>query len=125
MFSASNFLRQAGVVIILIGLSYGIHPQQFLGAYVQLPALTVDVLHIFKGVMGMYVGLALFWIWAANKTEYQRAAVLSCVVFMAGLAAGRMLSLLTDGMASPLLMAYAVAEVSVACMGCYILKRKN
>ena len=123
MFDRKAFLIQSAVAIIFLGLSYGVSPQALLGALVQFPTLSVDLKHIFKGVMGLYIGMALYWLWASNKPEAQQGAIISCVVFMAGLASGRIVSFLIDGWPSPLLLGYAVAEILVVLMGLSVLRR--
>ena len=54
-----------------------------------------------------------------------RAALLSEVVFMTGLALGRLLSLLVDGIPSLLLIIYLLLEVSFAAIGVYLLRQST
>ncbi len=51
-----------------------------------------------------------------------RTALISEIVFMSGLAAGRLLSLILDGWPSLILIAYAVAELLLAGWGIYCLR---
>jgi hypothetical protein len=51
-----------------------------------------------------------------------RTALISEIVFMSGLAAGRLLSLFLDGWPSLILIAYAVAELLLAGWGTYCLR---
>ncbi len=125
IFGRKAFLIQSAVAIIFLGLSYGVNPQALLGALLQFLTLNVDLKHIFKGVMGLCIGMALYWLWASNKPEAQQGAIISCVVFMAGLASGRVVSFLADGWPSPLLLGYAVAEILVVLMGLSVLRCGN
>jgi hypothetical protein len=52
-----------------------------------------------------------------------RTALISEIVFMVGLAAGRILDLLVAGWPSPMLIAYAVAELVLAACGIFCLKQ--
>jgi hypothetical protein len=54
--------------------------------------------------------------------ELMRTALISEIVFMSGLAAGRLLSLFLDGWPSPILIAYAVAELLLAGWGIFFLR---
>ena len=51
-----------------------------------------------------------------------RTALICEIVFMAGLAAGRLLVLLLSGWPSPMLIAYAFAELLLAAWGIYVSK---
>ena len=52
-----------------------------------------------------------------------RTALIGEIVFMAGLAAGRLLDLLLNGWPSQMLIASAVAELLLAAWGVFCLKR--
>lgn len=54
--------------------------------------------------------------------ELMRTTLISEIVFMSGLAAGRLLSLFLDGWPSPILIAYAVAELLLAGWGIFFLR---
>ena len=123
MFGNKFFLSSAGLSLILIGFSYGINSQSFLGTAIQLPQLTTDLSHIFRGIMGLYFAIGLYWIWAAQIPRHHRGALISLIAVMLGLFSGRMLSFVLDGRASPLLMVYAAMEIVVACVGIFLLKK--
>ena len=75
--------------------------------------------------MGLYLALAVFWIIGAYRAEVRQAALYSLVVFMLGLAAGRTLSLVVDGMPSWLLIVYLVLELILGMLGLQLLKRSD
>lgn len=86
---------------------------------IELPNET----HIFRGVMGLYLALVTLWILGAMNENYERAAILSEVFFMSGLAVGRFLSLLVDGWPHWLLVNYLVLEAILAVAGIMLLKQ--
>ena len=71
--------------------------------------------------MGLYLALVVFWIIGAFKESMQTAALWSLTVFMFGLAEGRLLSLVLDGLAHPLLSVYLVLEVVMGFVGLALL----
>jgi len=64
-----------------------------------------------RAVMGLYFGMVVFWLWGAFKPSMTGPALAGCAVFMLGLAAGRILSFIIDGMPHWLLVVYAILEI--------------
>jgi hypothetical protein len=60
--------------------------------------------------------MVVFWLMGAFKNSMARAALATCAVFMLGLAAGRILSFVVDGMPHWLLIVYAVLEIVLGVM---------
>lgn len=75
--------------------------------------------------MGLYLAFAAFWIMGAYKAQLRQAALYSLVVFMLGLAAGRVLSLAVDGLPNWLLLVYLVLELGFGVVGVQLLKRSD
>ncbi len=117
------YLWVSAIGLIPVALSYGVVPELSLnwlfGITVELPNET----HIFRGVMGLYLALVTLWILGATNERYERAAILSEVFFMSGLAVGRFLSLLVDGWPHWLLVNYLVLEAILAVAGIMLLKQ--
>jgi len=63
--------------------------------------------------MGLYVGFGLFWFLSALSNRPRNTAVLTTFIFAAGLVSGRIISLVADGLPSPLLVGYTVAELAI------------
>ncbi|MEO1510705.1 MAG: DUF4345 domain-containing protein [Planctomycetota bacterium] len=55
--------------------------------------------------------MVALWLWGAFKSSMARPALIACAVFMLGLATGRVLSFVMDGMPHWLLVVYAALEV--------------
>ena len=75
--------------------------------------------------MGLYLALVLFWITGAFKVQLRQAALCSLIVFMLGLAAGRILSLVVDGIPHWLLVVYLVLEIVFGVLGILLIKKSD
>ncbi len=117
------YLWVSAIGLIPVALSYGVVPELSMnwlfGITVELP----NEAHIFRGVMGLYLGFVMLWILGATNERYERAAILSEVFFMSGLAVGRSLSVLVDGWPHWLLAGYIVVEAILAVAGIILLKQ--
>ena len=63
--------------------------------------------------MCLYIGLGLFWLFAAFNDEHRNTAVLTTGFFAAGLVTGRIISFFADGQPSPLLVFYIFIEFAL------------
>ena len=105
------FLIFCAVGLVPIALGYGAKPSTSLDALFGITVDTINLTHIMRAVMGLYLGMVVIWIWGAFNRRMSAAALVSCAVFMLGLAAGRVLSLVLDGMPHWLLVVYAILEI--------------
>ena len=108
---------------LLVSCLYGILPQKILTTFLAFDVASVDLKHIFRGVMGLYIGLGVFWALASRRTAWHSAGITSVILFMAGLAGGRVLSMVVDGVPSLLLVVYFFVEVAMAVGGVYLLRK--
>jgi hypothetical protein len=83
-----------------------------------------DQTHIFRALMGLYLGMVTFCIIAAFTPEWRHVAVIWAVFFAYSLAGGRILSLIVDGMPSPILLFYLAVELTVGTLGLLVLARE-
>jgi Domain of unknown function (DUF4345) len=116
------FLIITAIGLTPIALSYGAMPSVSLQYLFGISVDTVNLTHIFRAVMGLYLALIVFWIAGAVFEELTVPALWSLVVFMCGLAAGRILSLLLDGIPSWLLVAYLLLELAFGAVGLILLR---
>ncbi|MEI8017416.1 MAG: DUF4345 domain-containing protein [Schlesneria sp.] len=105
-----SFLIFAFVVVSIIAFLYGISPTWFAETFLNVPAMSVDFAHILRAIMGLYLGLGLFWLFSAFNDKHRNTAVLTTVIFAGGLVTGRLISLLADGWPSPILVVYVALE---------------
>jgi len=120
MSKESAFLLLAAVGLVPIALSYGLMPVESMSFLYAINVDSVELSHIFRAVMGLYLAMVVFWLVGAYKKSLRPQALWSLTIFMLGLAAGRTLSLLVDGMPHPLLLAYLLLEIGFGAVG-YVL----
>ena len=109
--------------LIPIALSYGLIPEKSLNYLFDIPVSEINLIHILRAVMGLYLALILFWFIGAFKIQLRQVALYSLVVFMFGLAAGRILSLIFDGIPNWLLLVYLALELSFGILGLVLIKK--
>ena len=119
------FLLIAAIGLIPIALTYGLMPQKSLDYLFNISVTETSNLHIFRAVMGLYLALSLFWITGVIKVQVRQAALYSLVVFMLGLAVGRILSLIVDGSPHWLLVVYLVLELGFGFLGLLLLRKSD
>ncbi|MFH0270711.1 DUF4345 domain-containing protein [Vibrio jasicida] len=121
----SIFLLLAAAGLTPIALSYGFSPVDSLSFLFGIDASSVNVSHIFRAVMGLYLALAMFWVMGAMSIKYRLPALYSLVIFMWGLAMGRLLSLLVDGMPHWLLVVYLFLEFGFGLVGLKMIRKEE
>jgi len=117
------FLTITAIGLTPIALSYGAVPSASLPYLFGFGVESLNLTHIFRAVMGLYLALVAFWIAGALSPSLTVPALWSLVVFMFGLAAGRVLSLLLDGVPHWLLVVYLVLELAFGLVGLWLLRR--
>ena len=118
------FLIFCAVGLVPIALGYGAKPSVSLDILFGITVDTTNLTHIMRAVMGLYLGMAVLWLWGAFRKSMEGPALVACAVFMLGLAAGRILSFIIDGMPHWLLIIYAVLEIVLSLIA-VILYRAN
>lgn len=117
-----TFLLFCAVGLVPIALGYGAKPSASLDILFGITVDTTNLTHIMRAVMGLYLGMVVIWIWGAFDKKMTIPALVSCAVFMLGLAAGRILSLILDGMPHWLLIVYAILEIVLGLAAIVIYK---
>lgn len=112
--------------ICAIALIYGISPQWFFETLLaDSRELSVDQSHILRAVMMLYIALGLFWLFCAFSDRYRDAGIIVLAVFCGGLVAGRILSVIVDGIPSPVLILYIFMELSLVPICIWLLKHDD
>ena len=119
------FLLVTAIGLTPIALSYGLVPQKSLSYLFDVSVSNINGFHLFRAIMGLYLALLSFWIIGAFKVQLRQAALYSLVVFMLGLALGRVLSLVVDGMPNLLLIGYLELELIFGILGLILLKKSD
>ena len=90
-------LALSAAVVVAAGLFYGANPE---GSIPHIFSFTVDDLelkNIFRAIMGLYLGFAAYWIIGIWNAKYWEGATISNIIFMGGIAFGRILGTVLDG----------------------------
>ena len=112
----------SAVVVIFAAIVYGGAPKTLLPIFFDFRLENLELKNIFRGIMGLYIAFACYWIWALKQPKYWKGATLCNVIFMGGLAFGRIISLIVDGVS----IQYTVnmlLEFFMMVWGIYNLKR--
>ena len=114
------YLTFAFAAVSLFALLYGISPKWYAATFLGIADLNPNIAHILRAVTGLYLALAVFWLYAAFNEKYRSAAILTTLLFAGGLVAGRCVSLILDGQPSPVLLFYGAAECAVVLIGYWV-----
>lgn len=117
------FLLLSAVLVSGIGMLYGISPEWFASTFLGIAELDANIAHVFRAVMCLYIGFGLFWGFSAFCEQYRNPALLTLIIFCAGLVVGRIVSVLVDGAPAPLLQFYIAVELAVLPVAWWIYKR--
>ena len=102
------------VVVVPTAFVYGFQ----LDSMLDFDVNTIDEMNQFKAMMGLYLGFALLWILGVLKSNYLILAILTHMIFMLGLALGRLLSMSLEGLPS---LAYVFGMIGELILGLYSL----
>jgi len=110
--------------LLPIARSYGLDPNRILPKLFQFHPVEGDTVHVLRPIMGLYFATIILWLLGAIRGgPMMRMALIGEIVFMSGLAAGRLLDILIDGWPSPVLIVYPVTELLLAAWGVLCLRR--
>lgn len=110
-------------IIIPTAIVYGLLPNGILKDIFHFNFEQVDLANIFKAMMGLYIGMAIFWLVGISQHRFWISATLSNILFMAGLAVGRVLGFLFDGKSSSIFIIAFIGEVILAAWGIVNLRK--
>ena len=113
----------SAVLIVLIAFGYGLAPGRLLSSLFDFKVETIDQHNIFRGIMCLYLGMVIIWVAGIFKPRYWETATIVNIVFMGGLAIGRLTSFLADGIPSIILLIGFFAEVSLAALSYFNWKK--
>lgn len=113
----------SALLVVPIAITYGFAPDLIWPLLFDFKVDTADLHNILKAVMGLYISVALVWMWGTYKPRYWETATILNIVFMAGLAAGRIISFALDGMPSVGLLVGFGGEIGLAILAYYNWKK--
>lgn len=116
------FLVLAALTLLPVALLYGVSPRWFASVFLGVSELDRDLVHILRAMMCLYLGFGAFWVFAAFSGRYRDAALLTVVLFPAGLVIGRIISYFADGHPAPLLFIYLLFELIQVPLAIWVFK---
>ena len=116
-------LAISAITLTIVSLAYGLSPKNILPKFFDFKVETIDLTHSFRATMGLYLGMAVLCVIGVSKSREWRTATISNVFFMIGLALGRTISLVIDGIPSIYFLAGLVLELLLALWGIINLKK--
>ena len=91
----------------------------------NIDVYTTDEHSVFKAIMGIYLSFAIMWILGIFKNEYFQIALFSNFVFMVGLAFGRVISIIFDGIPSKIFVFGLAGEVVLGFYSFIVWTKSN
>ncbi len=120
----SFFLVFVAIGVFSVSLGYGFLPSLTMPFLYDIEVTNTNLLNILRAISGLYIALVIFWISGAYNSNLQLPALWSLTIFMAGIASGRVASILIDGLPSPIFIFYLFTEIIFGLIGYALLKRK-
>ncbi|MEM6395541.1 MAG: DUF4345 domain-containing protein [Bacteroidota bacterium] len=115
-------LTISATIIIPVGLMYGLNPSSVLLQVFGFEVQDLELKNIFRATMGLYLAFGAYWLFGAYKKSYWRGATISNVLFMGGLAVGRLVSTAIDGVSEQFIVGL-LAELLLMYWGLRNLKK--
>ena len=111
------------ILVAAIALAYGIFPGKLSHMLFDFEVITTDAHNIFRAAMGLYLAMIFIWIAGILKPHFWETATITNIFFMVGLAAGRLVSFVADGIPSLSLVIGFGIEILLAVWGYYNWKK--
>ena len=116
-------LAISAIIIVIISVTYGLLPNNILPKIFDFNVGSTDLKQVFRATMGLYLGMVILWVIGIFKPHYWRTATIANVFFMGGLASGRIISLIIDGIPSISFSIGLALELILALWGIINLKK--
>jgi hypothetical protein len=111
------------LVIIPIALAYGLYPQKMLPLLFDFNADATNLANIFRATMGLYLAMSVIWMIGIIKPPYWITATITNIAFMGGLALGRLVSMVIDGVPGIYFLIGFIVESALALWGLKNVKK--
>ncbi len=108
-------------IVFNIALIYGFKPD----LWFDVKVLTIDELNIYKAIMGVYIAFSFLWFVGITKEKFWQTATISNFLFMFGLAFGRILSIIFDGIPSTIFLLGTIGELTLGFYAFHQFKNQN
>ncbi len=115
-------LLLSGIIVIIAGIVYGGYPTYIMPQLLGFEVVDLELKNMLRAVMGIYMGVGLFWVIGSFKAKLWYGATVCNVLFMGGISFGRIVSTVFDGI-SPLFTPALFLELLFFGWGLYNLKK--
>jgi len=115
-------LLLSAIVVISVSFVYGGNPSVFMPYVFGFDVVAIDLKNILRAVMGLYLAIGGFWVYGIVHQKYWETATLLNILFMGGLAFGRLVSTVFDGVSAQFTVGL-VLEFIFMLWGIYNLKQ--
>ncbi len=119
------FLISTAIGLIPIALSYGLVPEISLRYLYEMTVEDTNSKHIFRAITGLYFAMIGTWFMGAFQEKCRLIALYIMVIFMLGLAFGRIISFAVDGIPDGLLVFYFFAEIISGALAINFIHKRN
>ena len=119
----SFFLVFVAIGVFSVSLGYGFLPNLTMPFLYDIEVTNTNLLNILRAISGLYIALVTFWVIGAYNSNLQLPALWSLTIFMTGLALGRVVSILIDGLPSPIFIFYLCLEIIFGLIGYTLIKK--
>lgn len=124
MITSKNLhLATSAIIVTIVSLTYGLFPNNILPKLFDFRVESIDLTQVFRATMGLYLGMVGLWLTGMFKPYFWRTATIANIFLMFGLASGRIISLVVDGIPSIFFCAGLVVELILAIWGITNLKK--
>lgn len=114
-------LALSACIVIAMSLVYGAHPSVILPYIFGFEVQDLELKNIFRAIMGIYIAFGGYWIYGIINKNHWKSATIVNILFMGGLAGGRLVSTILDGW-SPQYGAGMIAEAVMMWWGLWNLR---
>ena len=108
------FLLAMSLGLFPVALSYGWSPKDSLPLLYGISEPDLPTRHVFRAIMGLYLGMICFWLAGAFRPHLRMPALWTVFVFVTGIALGRLISIALDGWPAFIFVFYLLAEIALA-----------
>jgi Domain of unknown function (DUF4345) len=108
------------LIVASIAIVYGFEPNMVFDVSIN----SIDEANIYKAIMGLYLAFSMLWIIGVFQISLWKSATVSNIIFMLGLAFGRIISILLDGIPTTVFVVGTIGELVLGLFAYYQLKRQ-
>jgi hypothetical protein len=108
-------------IVANIAMVYGFKPD----LWFDVKVLTIDEFNIYKAIMGVYIAFTSLWFVGIIKEKFWQTATISNFLFMFGLAFGRIISIIFDGIPSTVFLMGTIGELTLGFYAFYQFKKSK